>query len=204
LYGFGNKGQRVYNLINKTNVFDNLLKDTRLKEMLDDIFYRNTYHQLYTISSMQANILEPGALAQKLHCDASVPNPLPPWIVRANIGFAVEDFNFKNGGTRFIPGSHLKLRHPTETDYEENKDKIISLDAPKGSMILWHGHVWHQSGENNSQEKRAGIFVAYCATYLLEVSLEENHPLVISKKRKLKLSDELMDLFALNHGIKKK
>ena len=150
--------------------------------MLDDIFYRNTFHQPYTISSMQANILEPGALAQKLHCDASVPNPLPPWIVRANISFVLEDFNFKNGGTRFLPGSHLKLRHPTETDYKENKDNIITVNAPKGSIVLWHGHVWHQSGANNSEKKRAGIFVAYCATYLLEVALEENHPLVISKK----------------------
>ena len=45
-YGPNNKGQRVYNLINKTHLFDNLLLDNRIDHILKEIFYRNTFNFL--------------------------------------------------------------------------------------------------------------------------------------------------------------
>ena len=201
-YGPNNKGQRVYNLINKTHLFDNLLLDNRIDHILKEIFHRNTFHQLYTMSSWHANFLHPGAIAQKLHADASVPDPLPPWMIRTNISFVVEDQNFKNGGTLCLPKSHLKFRHPTTKDFIKYRKKLITLEAAKGSIIIWSGHLWHQSGNNESKKTRAALLACYSASYLLEVALEENHPLIISKSRRSNIPTKLKKLFALKHGIK--
>jgi hypothetical protein len=200
-YGFENSAQRVYNLINKTDLFDNLLSDSRLETILRDIFHRETFHQLYTMSSWHANILYPDARAQKLHADAAVPEPLPSWIIRANVSFVVEDHTVENGATLLAPRSHKLLRHPGSTDRTDDVN-MVPVVAKKGSIIIWNGHLWHQSGANLSQTPRAALLACYCASHLLEMALEENHPLVISSERKHKMSDKLRKLFALEHGIK--
>ena len=201
LYGYGNSAQRVYNLINKTDVFDELLLDARLETILKKIFQRPTYHQLYTMSSWHANFLFPGAKAQKLHLDAAVPEPIPPWIIRVNASFIIEEHRRDNGCTHVVPGSHKACRRPTDMDLM-SADGATPIEAKEGALVLWNGHLWHQSGENKSAKPRAALLACYCASHLLEMSLEENHPLVIAKHRQSQMSAPLQRLFALRHGIK--
>ena len=202
LYGYGNTGQRVYNLIEKTSMFDSLLSDKRIAYILNDLFRRDTLHPLYTMASWHANFLKPGAAAQILHSDLALPNPLPEWTARININFILEDYILENGATQCVPGSHKIRRTPTNLDAEQNENKMVSLIAEKGSIVIWTGHLWHRSGENKSDKTRVAALACYAASYLLEIALEENHPLIISRKRKTELSSELQQLFALNHGIK--
>ena len=202
LYGYENSGQRVYNLINKTRSFDGVLMDRRLSSILDNIFDRSTFHQLYVMSSWHANILSPGAKKQILHVDASVPEPLPPWIARLNVNFIVEDYNFENGATLCVPGSHNWLRKPTQEDIKKTSDQLVTLSAPKGSIVIWHGHLWHQSGHNQSSSDRMALLACYAASHLLEVAMEENHTSVIDAEQKQKMGSNLRNLFGLSHGIK--
>ena len=201
LYGYGNSAQRVYNLINKTEIFDELLLDARMEAILKKIFQRPTHHQLYTMSSWHANFLFPGAKAQKLHLDAAVPEPIPPWIIRVNASFIIEEHRRDNGCTHVVPGSHKACRRPTDTDLM-SADGPTPIEAKEGSLVLWNGHLWHQSGENKSAKPRAALLACYCASHLLEMTLEENHALVISKDRQSQMSAPLQRLFALRHGIK--
>ena len=201
-YGKKNLGQRIYNLISKTRSFDDMLLDSRLNNILSDIFYRDTFHPLYSMSSWHANILAPGAERQIWHVDASVPNPLPPWIVRCNVSFVIEEHNEENGATRCVPGSHKWCRKPDRYERTEVLKGVKTLNAPKGSIIIWHGHLWHQSGENLSRQNRVALLACYAASYLLEVALEENHSAIIGDGERLKMDDRLQELFALNHGRK--
>ncbi len=202
LYGYENSGQRIYNLINKTRAYDDLLMDRRLSFILNDIFARPTYHQLYVMSSWHANILSPGAKKQVLHVDASVPEPLPPWIIRLNVNFIVEDYTSENGATLCAPGTHKWLRKPTKEDIEQTADQLVTLSAPKGSIVIWHGHLWHQSGHNRSAKDRVALLACYAASHLLEVAMEENHASVIDGEQKQNMGSNLRNLFGLNHGIK--
>lgn len=202
LYGYGNLAQRIYNLINKTEAFDDLLSDRRLHDILSKIFRRNTFHQLYNMSSWHANILSPGAAAQKLHADAAVPEPLPNWIIRANVNFLPEDYTTENGATLILPGSHKFVKHPKAEDFDDIKNQLVPLEAKRGSIVIWNGHVWHQSGQNNSRSPRVAILACYSATFMLEMALEEHHSMVIDDERKTLLSEHLKTLFTLKHGIK--
>ena len=59
---------------------------------MESIFDRKTKNQKYLLSSFQANIIGGGGPDQKLHVDIPVPEPLPSWILKANIIFPIDDF----------------------------------------------------------------------------------------------------------------
>lgn len=45
---------------------------------------------------------------------------------------------------------------------------------PKGSVLLWHGSLWHGGGPNLTDERRVGIAMNYCAGYIRQ---QENQQL---------------------------
>ena len=201
-YGFNNSLQRVYNLINKTKEFDYLVNNPLITSIMDDLFDRDTLHQKYVMASWHGNIINPGGAAQVVHVDSAVPEPLPEWIIRANVNYIVEDYTIENGATRCLPGSHLFQKKPNPKEIDKYKDKFIDLVAPAGSVVIWHGHLWHCSGQNQSDKPRVALLGCYAATHLLEMCLEEYHPLIITNSRKYEMEGDLKKLFSLEHGIR--
>jgi ectoine hydroxylase-related dioxygenase (phytanoyl-CoA dioxygenase family) len=144
--------------------------------------------------------LNPGALEQILHVDASVPDPLPPWKIRLNINFLLDDFTETNGATLVVPGSHLYLRKPTRKDAQ--LCQFRKLLAPKGSMVIWNGHLWHKSGSNFSQTSRSALLACFSASFMREIAVEENY-LEVMDRRHLEASSEILkELVGFNHGRK--
>lgn len=198
LYGNGNKLQRVYNLLNKHEKYRELLVTPTVTGILERVFARDTLHQKYYLSSFQSNILNPGAEAQKLHVDSSVPDPLPPWLIRININFLLDDFTATNGSTLVAPGSHKLLRKP-----QNNEDiTLINVIAPAGSIVMWTGHLWHKTSANTSNHSRTALLACFAASYLREVAVEENYLEVMSKETLKSCSRELQNLLGVGHGIK--
>jgi ectoine hydroxylase-related dioxygenase (phytanoyl-CoA dioxygenase family) len=200
-YFYGNEGkaQRIYNLLARDQIFWNLLLDERVENIVEEFFNRDTLHDKYFLSSYQANILHPGAEAQILHTDLAIPEPLPPWPVRLNVNLTVDDFKIENGATLVLPKSHhsLKKPNPFETDL-----KLTPIVAPRGSLIIWTGHLWHKSGTNQSESPRAAILACYAASYLRELCAEENYLLVNSRDVINQLPAKLRRLIGASHGAK--
>ncbi|PJF19678.1 hypothetical protein PSACC_00511 [Paramicrosporidium saccamoebae] len=74
--------------------------------------------------------------------------------------FALDDCTAKNGTLSFIPGSH-KVRNDagTETCFQGSQHtfedkRFVQLEIPKGTLVLIHGSVVHQSGPNLSEDPR--------------------------------------------------
>lgn len=198
LYGHGNKLQRVYNLLNKHQKFRELIVTPTVLGILERVFSRDTLHQKYYLSSFQSNILNPGAEAQKLHVDSSVPDPLPPWLIRININFLLDDFTPTNGSTLVAPGSHHRLRKPQKNEEID----LINVLAPAGSIVMWTGHLWHKTSANTSAHSRTALLACFAASYLREVAVEENYLEVMSKETLNACSKELQNLLGVGHGIK--
>jgi hypothetical protein len=201
LYGSG-KMQRVYQLLAKDEAFQNLLLLPVMNKVLRRLFERETYHDKYFLSSFHGNILKPNAEAQIWHVDANVPNPLPPWIIRANASFMITEHTEENGATEIVPGSHKLLRKPTKSEVNNHSFPTKRLVATKGSVIFWHGHVWHRSSENRSQENRPAVLATYAASFLREMCLEENHYLSLSENMASSLPKEIKRLLGWSHGAK--
>ena len=201
-YPFDKSGltQRVWNLTNKSKKFRDLLELDELSEIMNYVFRRPTSHQLFHLSSFQANILHPGAERQKLHVDTPFPEPLPPWPAKANSIWLLDDFTEENGATEVVPGSHKKSMKPTaEDDKNMQYTKVI---APRSSVLFTHGNLWHRAGRNQSSKSRIGLLCSFAASYMKEIASEEDQTLVISQEVKLNATKRLSAILGLGHGIK--
>ena len=64
-----------------------------------------------------------------------------------------------HGATRVIPGSHLRDHSPAfGTRYDS-----VAAEMPRGSVLVWHGSLWHGGGGNHTGQRRVGIAMNYCA-----------------------------------------
>jgi hypothetical protein len=98
-----------------------------------------------TLQSMMSIIKGPGAEYMGLHTDQnqlSTPAPFPTIAQIANATWALTDYTQDDGATAFVPGSHRFCRHPNSS---EATDVALfkPVNAPAGSIILWHGNTWH-------------------------------------------------------------
>mgnify|MGYP001160909461 FL=1 len=194
------KTKRVWNLINKSALFRNLIQNKEVNNFMEWIFDRKTVHQKYFLSSFQANILEPGADIQKLHIDTPVPEPLPSWPIKANSIWMIDDFTTDNGSTEVLPKSHKFKFKPNKMD-NKNK-KIIKCIGPAGSVIITHGALWHRAGGNKSNENRLALLGSFAASYAKEISNEEDQSKVVDEFTIKRSTPFLKKILGFGHGIK--
>ena len=195
--------QRIYNLISKHPSYIELLELPLVKEILDYYFDRDNLHHKYVLSSFHSNIIYPGGPAQQLHVDGWSFSgvPLPQWSTRLNVNFILTDWTETNGATLVVPRSHKLFRAPNPEEVPQ--EDLLKLVAPKGSLVLWTGHTWHQSGTNNSSAPRFGLFACFAASQLKEVSTEEEHLSIVDAEVMEALSPEFRFMIGLDRGIKK-
>jgi len=123
------------------------------------------------VSSLSSIAIDPGETAQPIHADDQLiflPKPHPPTV--CNTMWAITDFTGANGATRVIPGSHLADHSPT---YGEQYDSVPAV-MERGSVLVWHGSLWHGGGANTTGQRRMGIAMNYCAGYIRQ---QENQQL---------------------------
>jgi ectoine hydroxylase-related dioxygenase (phytanoyl-CoA dioxygenase family) len=127
------------------------------------------------ISSLSSISILEGETAQPIHADDQripVPQPHPPTV--CNSMWALTDFSEANGATRLVPGSHLWDHSP---NYGQEYDSIAA-EMPKGSVLIWHGSLWHGGGANATPDRRVGIAMNYCAGYIRQ---QENQQLGLER-----------------------
>jgi ectoine hydroxylase-related dioxygenase (phytanoyl-CoA dioxygenase family) len=123
------------------------------------------------VSSLSSIAIGPGETAQPIHADDQViPLPKPHPATVCNTMWALTDFTEANGATRVIPGSHLADHSP---DFGRHYDSVPA-EMSRGSVLIWHGSLWHGGGANTTSERRVGIAMNYCAGYIRQ---QENQQL---------------------------
>lgn len=112
--------------------------------------------QPFKLSGTRTRTLEPGAPVEELHVD--VQRGADGWPI---VGFIVmvDAFDRENGATRFVPGSHVKLRDPGEfmSDRTDARGDEELACGPAGSMLIFNGTVWHGHTANRSQRRRRSL-----------------------------------------------
>jgi ectoine hydroxylase-related dioxygenase (phytanoyl-CoA dioxygenase family) len=127
------------------------------------------------ISSLSSIAICADETPQPIHADDQLiplPKPHPPTV--CNSMWALTDFTEANGATRVIRGTHLADHSPT---YGQHYDSIAA-EMPRGSVLVWHGSLWHGGGANTTGERRVGIAMNYCAGYIRQ---QENQQLGIPR-----------------------
>jgi ectoine hydroxylase-related dioxygenase (phytanoyl-CoA dioxygenase family) len=149
------------------------------------------------ISSLSSIAICAGERAQPIHADDQlipIPKPHPPTV--CNTMWALTDFTAANGATRIIPGSHLRDHSPElGTRYDS-----IAAEMPKGSVLIWHGSLWHGGGSNKTDARRIGIAMNYCAGYIRQ---QENQQLGIPREIAARFAPRLQELvgYSVYNGL---
>jgi ectoine hydroxylase-related dioxygenase (phytanoyl-CoA dioxygenase family) len=128
------------------------------------------------VSSLSSISIDPGERAQPIHADDMVmPLPKPHVATVCNTMWALTDFTEENGATRVLPGTHLRADDPDLARAYES----VPAEMPKGSVLVWHGSLWHGGGANRSTQRRVGIAMNYCAGWVRQ---QENQQLGIPRE----------------------
>ena len=85
------------------------------------------------------------------------------YVMALNVVWCLVDFTKENGTTLVWPRSHLscEVPHPELTD-----PRIIHVDAPSGSAVIWDAALWHQGGINMSDSPRWTVIAYYQRSWI--------------------------------------
>jgi ectoine hydroxylase-related dioxygenase (phytanoyl-CoA dioxygenase family) len=188
----GTKTLRVYNLLAHGTVWQRVPVHASVLPLVEQVLDPGCL-----ISSLSSIDIGPGESAQPIHADdmlIPIPKPHPPTV--CNSMWALTDFTEANGATRLVPGSHLADRSP---DYGGDYETIAAV-MQRGSVLLWHGSLWHGGGANRTDERRVGIAMNYCAGYIRQ---QENQQLGIPIEVARTFSPRLRELvgYGMYHAL---
>jgi ectoine hydroxylase-related dioxygenase (phytanoyl-CoA dioxygenase family) len=164
----GARTVRIYNLLARGKLYEQIPEHPAVLPLVERVLDRGCL-----VSSLSSIAIDPGERAQPIHADDQImPVPRPHVAFVCNTMWAATDFVEENGATRVVPGSHKAERAPIP--FEELPS--IPAEMPRGSVLVWHGSLWHGGGENRSGSRRLGIAMNYCAGYIRQ---QENQQLGI-------------------------
>ncbi len=149
------------------------------------------------VSTLSSITIGPGEIAQPIHADDQVmPLPKPHPATVANSMWAITDFTEANGATRIIPRTHLADHSPV---YGQHYDSMCA-EMRRGSILVWHGSLWHGGGQNSTDRQRMGIAMNYCAGWIRQ---QENQQLGIPIPVLREFTPELQELcgFGIYRGL---
>jgi ectoine hydroxylase-related dioxygenase (phytanoyl-CoA dioxygenase family) len=164
----GHHTLRVYNLLARGEVWARVPVHDNVLPIVEGVLDAGCL-----VSSLSSIAILPEETAQPIHADDQLmplPKPHPPTV--CNTMWALTDFTEANGATRVIPGSHLADCSP---NYGQHYDSVAA-EMPRGSVLVWHGSLWHGGGANRTSERRVGVAMNYCAGWVRQ---QENQQLGI-------------------------
>jgi ectoine hydroxylase-related dioxygenase (phytanoyl-CoA dioxygenase family) len=174
---------RIYNLLALGKLYEAVPVHPNVLPVVEAVL-----DQGCLVSSLSSITIGPGETAQPIHADDQlIPLTKPHVPTVCNTMWALTDFTEANGATRVIPGSHLRDHNP---DYGAPYDSVAT-EMPAGSVLVWHGSLWHGGGANSTEDRRVGIAMNYCAGWIRQ---QENQQLGIPREIAAGFSDRLRQL----------
>ena len=92
-----------------------------------------------------------------LHADQGrVPTPWGAVAHTANSTWCLTDYTLAGGALAYVPGSHRECKPAPPP---ERVQDAVPAEAPKGSVIVWHGATWHGAFPRKEKGLRLGLAV---------------------------------------------
>lgn len=190
---------RIYNLLVHGSVFGEFAIHPTILPIVEGVLSSSCL-----ISSLSSIAIRGGEAAQPIHADDQViPLKKPHRAIVCNTMWAITDFTEENGATRIIPGSHKRDHNPAfGTKYESQ-----AAEMKAGSVMIFNGSMWHGGGANQTDQRRVGVAMNYCAGYIRQ---QENQILGVPAELVKTMPKRLQELIGysiyrglighLNHG----
>jgi ectoine hydroxylase-related dioxygenase (phytanoyl-CoA dioxygenase family) len=164
----GHRTERVYTLVARGKVFEDIACDARVLALLDQFLQPG-----YLLTASQAICIHPGETPQPVHYDDGFyPIPRPRPAISLSTIVAVDAFTAENGGTEIIPGSHTwgedriagifdghDADAPARAELER---QLVPTVMPAGACVVFLGTLLHRGGANCSAAPRLAFSNQYC------------------------------------------
>jgi ectoine hydroxylase-related dioxygenase (phytanoyl-CoA dioxygenase family) len=195
----GESTERIYTLVARGRVFQDIAEDERILALLDRLFMPN-----YLLTANQAICISPGETPQPWHTDDSFyPIPRPRPMISLSTIVAVDAFTADNGGTQVIPGSHrwddatvagMYATGEREQDpgfADRVADRALTVEMPAGACLVFAGTLVHRGGANTGTGMRRAFSNQYCEPWARP---QENFFLAIPPAQVAAMSPRLQSL----------
>ncbi|MBX3284027.1 MAG: phytanoyl-CoA dioxygenase family protein [Actinobacteria bacterium] len=183
---------RIYNLLAHHPVFARVPVHPHVLPLVEGVLDAGCL-----VSSLSSIAIDPGERAQPIHADDQLmPLAKPHVATVCNSMWALTDFTEANGATRLVPGSHLADASPDLMAHHDT----IPAEMEKGSVLVWHGSLWHGGGANTTSHRRIGLAMNYCAGWVRQ---QENQQVGIPLATLRTFEPRLRELcgFGVYHGL---
>jgi len=165
-----------------------IVRNSIILNLLDQTLKTSAYEYKLTFDGIMHVMA--GQEAQILHRDNThfANTPSTPPVLLATL-WAIEDFHQLNGGTVFVPGSHLWFdeRQPTQ-------DELACATMKAGSVLVYYGNLIHGAGRSVFGT-RTGLSLQYSVSWLQQ---EENQALSVPIDVLSTFDEELLKLLGIN------
>jgi ectoine hydroxylase-related dioxygenase (phytanoyl-CoA dioxygenase family) len=188
----GTRTVRIYNLLVHGELYQRIPVHENVLPVVELVLDRGCL-----VSSLSSIAIGADETAQPIHADDQLlPIAKPHVATVCNSMWALTDFTDENGATRLVPGTHTAESSPV---YGQHYDSIPA-EMPKGSVLIWHGSLWHGGGANQTSERRVGIAMNYCAGWIRQ---QENQQLGIPQDIARGFSPRLRELvgYSIYNGL---
>jgi ectoine hydroxylase-related dioxygenase (phytanoyl-CoA dioxygenase family) len=174
---------RIYNLLVHGTLYERIPVHENVLPIVEHVLDSGCL-----VSSLSSISIQGGEKPQPIHADDQlIPIAKPHAALVCNTMWALTDFTDENGATRIVPGSHLSDRSPNFGE----KCETVPAAMPKGSVLVYHGSLWHGGGTNRTDTRRVGVAMNYCAGYIRQ---QENQQLGIPREIARGFSPRLREL----------
>ncbi|MDB5443761.1 MAG: hypothetical protein JWP73_2137, partial [Phenylobacterium sp.] len=186
----GFKTERVYTLVARGKVFEELTTDPRLMAILDRFLQPG-----YLLSASHSICLNPGETAQSIHSDDGFyrqPRPRPP--IGVSVIGAIDAFTQANGATEVVPGSHLwgdPGAADRPNDLAEIEKMLVPMEIAAGAALVFPGTLLHRGGANVTDQPRLAFTNQYCEPWARP---QENFWLSVPKEMVREMSPKAQTL----------
>jgi ectoine hydroxylase-related dioxygenase (phytanoyl-CoA dioxygenase family) len=187
--------ERVYTLVGRGRIYEEIACDHRLLAILDRLLAPN-----YLLSADHAICIYPGEKAQALHFDDGFyPFPRPRPAMSISVIGAIDAFTPENGGTVLYRGSHKwpskRIQAVREAvargEIGAAAEHRMQLAMPSGALCVFQGTLLHGGGANRTDAPRLAFTNQYCEPWARP---QENFFLGVPKERVRKMSREMQIL----------
>jgi ectoine hydroxylase-related dioxygenase (phytanoyl-CoA dioxygenase family) len=156
-FNISEKGETSDMLLARDDVFAEAALNPKLLAMMEFMCGKN-----FLLSQLSGSVRRQGAKAMVLHADQDwIPAPMPEHNALMTGCFYCDDMDEAAGATKVVPGSHRLRRQPSPEEVAAEAG-AIPLIAPKYSIGLWDGRLWHSNYGRSLPGDRVVLHATYC------------------------------------------
>ena len=150
------KAPTRFTILDQDPIFARAITVPRLLALVEFLLGRGAL-----FSQLSGSRRRQGPNSLGLHADNSwFPEPFPDWEISCTACVVTDEFTRESGATLVIPGTHKLKSHPSK-DARQSLKGAVPIVAPKGSICLWDGSIWHGNYPRQSPGERVVLHMTY-------------------------------------------